>query len=101
MAWERRGDRLYYYRKRRQGSRVVSEYVGAGEHAEAAARRDALARADRERTRQEQLRERERLLALEQAGSDAEEQVRMVTQAWLLAAGYHAHKGQWRRRRVT
>ena len=101
MGWERRGSGCYYYRKRRQGSRVVSEYVGAGEHGAAAATRDILARAERERLRQERIRERERLLALEQAGSEAEEQVRMVTRAWLLAAGYHTHKGQWRRRRRT
>ena len=101
MAWERRGNGLYYYRKRRKGKRVVSEYVGAGEHGAAAAARDTLARAERERMQQMQIRERERLLVLEQAGSEAEEQVRMVTRAWLLAAGYHTHKGQWRRRRAT
>ena len=98
MGWERRGRGRYYYHKRRIGGRVVSEYVGAGEHGAAAATRDTLARTERERMRQEQIRERERFLALEQAGSEAEEQVRMVTRAWLLAAGYHTHKGQWRRR---
>ena len=101
MGWERRGNHRYYYRKRRQGGRVVSEYVGAGEHGAAAARRDVLARADRERMQQEQIRERERLLALEQAGADAEDHVHLVMRAWLLAAGYHTHKGQWRRRRAT
>ena len=30
MAWEDRNGRLYYYRKRREGKRVVSEYVGNG-----------------------------------------------------------------------
>ena len=92
---------LSHYRKRRLGNRVVSRYVGAGECGAAAARRDALARAERERTRQEQIRDQERLLALEQAGASAEEQVRIMTRAWLLAAGYHTHKGQWRRRRAT
>ena len=101
MGWERRGNGRYYYRKRRLGSRVVSEYVGAGECGDAAARRDALVRAERERMQQEQIRERERLLALEQAGAGAEDHVHLVMRAWLLAAGYHTHKGQWRRRRRT
>ena len=30
MAWEERNGNQYYYRKRRQGNRVVSEYVGKG-----------------------------------------------------------------------
>ena len=37
MSWEQRGNRRYYFRKRRQAGRVVSEYVGAGELAVAAA----------------------------------------------------------------
>ena len=98
MGWERRGSGCYYYRKRRLGNRVVSTYVGAGECGAAAARHDARAHAERERTRREEIRERERLLALERAGADAEDRVHLVTQAWLLAAGYHTHKGQWRRR---
>ena len=31
MAREKRGTRWYYYRKRRIGNRLVSEYVGTGE----------------------------------------------------------------------
>lgn len=31
MGWEKRRGRLYYYTKERQGNRVVSRYVGAGE----------------------------------------------------------------------
>ena len=28
MSWERRGSRRYYYRARRDGNRVVKEYIG-------------------------------------------------------------------------
>jgi len=30
MAWEKRGDNLYYYRKKRHGRQVTSDYVGGG-----------------------------------------------------------------------
>ena len=30
MGWEKRGNGLYYYRKKRMGQRVVSEYMGTG-----------------------------------------------------------------------
>ena len=52
MNWEQRGNRRYYYRKRRHGDRVISEYVGAGELAEAAANLDALERELRQAERQ-------------------------------------------------
>ncbi len=31
MGWEKRGNKQYYYRKRREGDRVVSEYLTADE----------------------------------------------------------------------
>ncbi len=30
MPWESRGDNRYYYRKRREGRRVLSEYLAPG-----------------------------------------------------------------------
>ena len=42
MAWEARGNKSYYYRKRRIGRRVVSEYVGSSETAELIAGMDVL-----------------------------------------------------------
>ena len=34
MGWEIRGGKRYYYRKQREGGRVVSVYLGAGATAE-------------------------------------------------------------------
>ena len=34
MAWEVRNRRKYYYRKRREGNRVIFEYLGGGLEAE-------------------------------------------------------------------
>lgn len=36
MGWEKRGNRLVYYRKKRVGHRVVSVYCGSGERGRAA-----------------------------------------------------------------
>jgi len=101
MGWERRGDNLYYYRKRREGDHVVSEYVGRGEVAELIAHLDALEREQREAEREAWRQEQAEITAVDQMLDEAEGVVRTLTRAYLLAAGYHTHKGQWRRRRKS
>lgn len=99
MPWEKRGHRLYYYRKRREGKRVISEYVGRGELAEAMAVLDAL---EREECQAEQDRDRTKLeeqLVIDREIDGVSDLVGIVTRAVLLASGYHTHKGQWRRKR--
>jgi hypothetical protein len=95
MGWEQRGNRRYYYRKRRQGGQVVSEYVGAGDLAAADAALDALER----ELRQAQQR---RLAAIQAAGAQVKEVcdlIQTMIYAVLLATGHHTHKGQWRKKR--
>lgn len=99
MAWENRNGRDYYYRKRRVGRRVVSEYIGSGIMAELTAELD---QADRERRQAE----RDRLRAIQEENQavdsslDAQEKAtRVLVRAYLLAMGFHPHKQQWRRRR--
>jgi len=99
MGWEKRGHHLYYYRKRREGKRVISEYVGRGELAEATATLDALDRHEQEDERAALRDEREAQRAVDQAIDTAGELVRALTHTVLLASGYHKHKGQWRKRR--
>jgi len=99
MGWEKRGHRLYYYRKRREGKRVISEYVGHGELAEAIATLDALDRHEQEAERAALWDEREAQRDVDQAIDTAGELVRALTHTVLLASGYHKHKGQWRKRR--
>ena len=101
MGWEKRGSGRYYYRKRRIGGRVVSEYMGGGELGEAAAAYDRAARDAREQELRSAKEEREKITALAEAGAEAEQGIRALVRAFLLLAGYHTHKGQWRRRRRT
>ena len=88
----------YYYRKRWEGGRCVSEYVGSGATAillaecdEGRRQEEAQAQADEERRR----------LPVETAHTivrGISQELRTVLSAVLVANGFHQHKRQWRRR---
>lgn len=101
MGWEKRkgSSGTYYTRSRRVGDRVVREYIGCGPVAEAVAALDALDRLEREEAN-EQLREQQ--VAAEAVDQALKELARLsdqLVEAELLKAGYHKHKGEWRKRR--
>ncbi len=96
MAWEQRArGGQYYVRKRWQGGRCVSEYIGGGEFGALLAGFDAAAR---RRQRQGQA-VRRREDEIDAALDEVTEIMAILTTATLLVAGYHTHRGQWRRRR--
>lgn len=101
MAWERRErGGLYYTRSRREGGRVLREYVGTGPGAEKAAALDDLERRRREEEAAVERSERARLDALDEPVEELFEAVEVLTSAALLTAGYHKHeRGEWRKRR--
>jgi hypothetical protein len=99
MGWEKRGNGWYYYKKRRIGGRVVSEYYGGGELASAIATLEAI---DRERRALERIvwrAKQEEILGIARAGNEAQAAILTLTRAWLLAMGFHTHRGQWRKQR--
>ena len=99
MAWERRGDGVYYYQSERQGWRVRKRYIGNGElahiiaHAEETRRRVRAERKAKERGELDEAR------SLASAGNELYEAVEVLAMAKLVASGYHRHKGEWRMRR--
>jgi hypothetical protein len=100
MTWCRDG--VYFYRSRREGGRVISEYLGAGAVGAAAARREEerraedLAERDRDRAAREEARQLEETLHDLARVSDE-----LVAET-LTTAGYHRHhRGEWRRRRQS
>jgi hypothetical protein len=98
MGIERRGDNLYYYRKKRIGDRIISEYVGAGELGRMAAEAD---RVEREKQSEERLRTEvmgAEIMAEDKVFAEYAGLVNTLVQGLLLAEGYHMHKGQWRGR---
>ncbi len=100
MGIEFRRDRAYYYRKRRVGGRVVSEYAGGGLLALDARERAEGGRAERAAADAAWRAERERLEAEERAAAGYFDLVEARVRETLTAAGYHRPKRQWRKRRV-
>lgn len=101
MGWEKRsGGKMYFYRSLRRGSRIVRRYFGRGPAAEYAAEILDL-------QREEQLEERKRKKAIQQAYSavadaagDYLDSSQLLLRACLLAAGLYRHdRGSWRTRR--
>ena len=99
MGWKTLNGRRYFYKSEREGRRVRSVYCGAGEAGQIMALTIQLDRDDREAERRERQAEREESDAEERAISDWFDGVQAAADAAMIAAGFHKHKGQWRRRR--
>jgi hypothetical protein len=101
MGWELRKGKLYYYQKTRIGKRIVSRYL-AGERGVLAAKLVELDRERRALEREARAEERAKERAAFEDSPELAtfyEQVRLLLDAATLAAGYHRHKHQWRKRR--
>jgi hypothetical protein len=99
MAWKTINGRRYYYKSERVGGRVKSTYFGAGESGSLMAEMVALERLERAADREEFREQREEFMAEEAAVSEWFDGVQSVADAAMIAAGFHQHKGQWRRKR--
>ncbi|HLM78406.1 MAG TPA: hypothetical protein VK361_08490 [Rubrobacteraceae bacterium] len=99
MGWEERRGRPYYYRSVREGKRVRKEYVGGGAFGQLAAQIDELERLQREEEEASCKVEREHLERSAGFLRELEEAAEILTRAELLVAGFHKHKGEWRRLR--
>jgi hypothetical protein len=101
VSWEQReGGGRYYTRSRREGGRIVREYVGTGPIAELIARQDETERLRREEEARSWKREREDLERLDGTAGDLCELAELLTRAAFLAAGYRQHnRGEWRKPR--
>jgi hypothetical protein len=99
MGWENRNGRRYYYRKRRERGRVVSEYIGTGFAGEIAEIFDAEDRCETEYKRRELREQKASAQTIDSQAGEVEKYARTITRACLLLAGYHTHKRQWRKLR--
>lgn len=101
MTWEsRKGRGAYYTRSRREGGRVVREYVGTGETARLIAEFDRMERDEREAEAAIQREQRKQDAELDGLVSDFCGLVDGLARGLLLTEGYHQHHyGEWRRRR--
>jgi hypothetical protein len=96
MAYRRGG---YWYRSKRNGGRVETEYLGAGPLGELAALMDAQEQERRQAEREAQAAEREAQAAIDGPLDAAAAELRRLVGEVLRSCGYHSHKGQWRKRR--
>ena len=99
--WERRErGGLYYTRSRKEGGRVVREYIGGGVLGEIAALEDECERRRREEGVALWKEERQRLEDLMVPLDELCEAAEVLAHAALVVAGYRRHhRGEWRKRR--
>ena len=101
MGLEKRNGRVYYYKSRRDGEKVRKVYVGAGDFAHLAAQLDEAERLKREEETTRWKKEKERLEASAGFMKELEGAAEILTRAQLLVAGFHKHKGEWRKIRES
>lgn len=100
MAWEiRNGYGPYYTRSVRIGGQVVRKYVGGGLAGALAAARDEEARECRSRERERRNLEKAQARELMGTLDSLSDVVDIELAGRLAAAGFHRHRGEWRRRR--
>jgi hypothetical protein len=99
MAWESRGSHHYFYRKRREGRRVVSEYLGNGAAANLTSILTQQEREEHEIERSGRRIWQAELAEVEQQTAELARIIQTFLSATLLISDFHPHKGQWRRRR--
>ena len=97
MAWEKG---RYYTRSRKVNGRVVREYVGGGAVGALAAEMDAIERERREFERELWRMEKEEIEAFDESVAKVCQMADLIAKAAMVAAGFHRHRGEWRRRRV-
>ena len=96
----RKSGKQYYYRSRREGDRVVREYVAFGDSARAAAERDAQQRAELAAERQAIAASHQRIHEVLDALDEFCDSVRTLAAAILVQQGYHQHdRGRWHKKR--
>lgn len=102
MSWIRkaRGARQgYFYRSVRDGDQVRKVYLGRGPKAAEAAQEIEQRRQSQIALREDWLREKSKTAAPEQCLAEARMIVNVLYRTVLLLAGFHEHRGQWRKRR--
>ena len=97
MGWETRGKNEYYYRKKREGDKVLSRYVGKGPRAREVEAMDQAARIERSRKVQAIQKEKAEFKILDTQVLQVSSFVGQAKEEFLILCGYHKHRGQWRK----
>jgi hypothetical protein len=102
VGWEKRErGTCYYTRSKWADGRVVREYIGGGSLGQVAAQLDEYERRQKEEERLYWKEERKLLQQSARFLRELEEACEVLTRAYLIAAGYHKHRGEWRKLRES
>jgi hypothetical protein len=103
MGWDKQSNgKLYYYRARWDGTKVVKEYVGTGAVGEQAALADAEARLERNAAKQTWQRMWAAMDTAQQPLNEVCNAAHQLARMALILAGFYQHnRREWRRRRET
>lgn len=97
MAWEKRGNRNYFYQKERIGKTVKSVYIGKDEIAVLFDRCDKDRQNLKKMEKENERRIRERSEIVDEQIEAVSEINQSLVDALFLANGFHQHKRQWRK----
>jgi hypothetical protein len=99
MGWKTINGHRYYYTSKRVGKRIETPYVGSGESAILMAELEAALRLEDAVERWRDREEREDADEEERTTAEWFDDVQTQADAAMVEAGFHKHKGQWRRKR--
>lgn len=98
MGWKTINGHRYYYRSRRVGRRVEITYFGAGQSGSLMAQIEEFERLEKAADRWREQEERDDENEEERAFAQWFDEVQSQADTALVEAGFHKHKGQWRRK---
>jgi hypothetical protein len=99
VGWKTINGRRYFYKSEREGVRVKTTYLGAGESGLLISLLESEDRELRDAEHKQRRAELEESELEEKSIGDWFDGILAVADAAMIAAGFHKHKGQGRRRR--
>lgn len=100
MALEKRNGNYYYYKKEREGKRVVSKYYGKGELASLVAQMDIFERQGKEFEVEKQKKNLRKLEQIDRDLSELEQNIKILVESFLIDKGfYKTSSREWRYRK--
>lgn len=97
MALEKRNGNYYYYKKEREGNRVISKYYGKGELANLIAQMDEIERYKKQIEAEKQRKNREKQEKIDRELFHLEQEIKNLTEKVLLNLGFYKTKSrEWR-----
>ncbi len=97
MALEKRNGNYYYYKKERDGNRVVSKYYGKGELASLIAQMDEIERYEKAEKAELQRKNKEEIEKIDRELSNLGQEIRKLIENVLLNLGFYKTRSrEWR-----